>query len=178
MRHGLGITSPPVRVISDQSSGYWKPSVFGLSFPASVPLQPKAPLVAFNGKKVQSVKSAWRKLRTDLQLDDDVQPYGIRHTMARWMRKSGVPAWEVAAQLGHKTPGVTTTEIYAPFDPDYLRASTDAIDAFLQALACELRASPISDFLIGRLDSLKNKGKNGAPKRIRTFALDFPVRDR
>lgn len=122
------------------------------------------------------MKSAWRKLRTDLQLDDDVQPYGIRHTMARWMRKSGVPAWEVAAQLGHKTPGVTTTEIYAPFDPDYLRASTDAIDAFLQALACELRASSISDFLIRRLESLKNKGKNGAPERVKMGTQYYSLR--
>ena len=28
-------------------------------------------------------------------------PYSFRHTAARWMRRSGVPPWEVAAQLGH-----------------------------------------------------------------------------
>ena len=107
---------------------------------------------------VTETKTGLRTLRTKLELDDSVQPYGLRHTMARWLRKSSVPAWEVAAQLGHKTPDVSTTEIYAPFDPAYLFKSTAAIDDFLTRVACQLRANSISDFLI---ESLKVEQKQG-----------------
>ena len=69
----------------------------------------------------------------------------------RWragVRKSSVPAWEVAAQLGHRSPDVSTTEIYAPFDPTYLFKSTAAIDGFRQRVALQLRVGSISEFLI------------------------------
>ena len=48
------------------------------------------------------------------------QPYGTR----------SVPAWEVAAQLGHQMPGLSTTEIYAPYDPAYLANTVATIDEF------------------------------------------------
>ena len=70
-------------------------------------------LVTYKGQPVESVKRAWRLLRTDVGLDTQVNPYSLRHTVARWLRKEGVPAWEVAAQLGHKRLEFTTTEIYA-----------------------------------------------------------------
>jgi len=110
-------------------------------------------IIEFRGAPVQSIRSAWRTLRSSLDLDDAVQPYGLRHTMARWLRKSSVPAWEVAAQLGHKTPDVSTTEIYAPFDPVYLKQSTAAIDAFLTEVALHLRYKTVSSLM---LKSLKN----------------------
>ena len=71
-------------------------------------------------------------MRADL--DAEVNPYSLRHTMARWLRKEGVPAWEVAAQLGHKQREFNTTEIYAPFDPSYLSASVQAVDRFFDQL--------------------------------------------
>jgi len=111
-------------------------------------------VIHFGNVPVKSIRTAWRTVRADLKMDDAVQPYGLRHTMARWLRKSSVPAWEVAAQLGHKMPDVSTTEIYAPFDPSYLFKATAAIDAFLQEVACQLRASSISAFLT---ESLKNQ---------------------
>lgn len=76
-------------------------------------------------------------LRSDLKINAQVQPYSIRHTMARWLRKSSIPAWETAAQLGHKMPDVSTTKIDAPFDPLYLFKATAAIDMFFEAVACE-----------------------------------------
>ena len=105
-------------------------------------------IVEFRDAPVRSICSAWRTLRSTLELDDAVQPYGLRHTMARWLRKSSVPAWEVAAQLGHKTPDVSTTEIYAPFDPVYLKQSTAAIDAFLTEVALHLRYKTISELML------------------------------
>ena len=78
--------------------------------------------------------------------------------MARWLRKSSVPAWEVAAQLGHKSPNVSTTEIYAPFDPSYLFKSTAAIDAFLTEVALHLRYSSISELMLAEIKNIENQG--------------------
>jgi integrase len=55
-------------------------------------------------------------MRQEAGLDERVHPYSIRHTVARRMRQSGVPAWEVAAQLGHKSRDYRTTELYAAFE--------------------------------------------------------------
>ncbi len=108
-------------------------------------------VVQYHGAPVSSIRSGWRTLRAELGMDKEVQPYGIRHTMARWLRKSSVPAWETAAQLGHKMPDVSTTEIYAPFDPSYLFT-------FLEAVACQLRATSISGFLIENIKNQHNQG--------------------
>jgi len=56
---------------------------------------PFGPLVTFRGQPVRKINKAWRALRQAAGLDDTVNPYSIRHTVARWMRQSGVPAWEV-----------------------------------------------------------------------------------
>ena len=108
-------------------------------------------LVHFQESPGVSIRSAWRSLRSSLKLDGAAQPYSLRHTMARWLRKSGVSAWEAAAQLGHKMPDVSTTEIYAPFGPSYLAASSAAIDAFFNAVACQLRANSMADYMTERL---------------------------
>jgi len=91
-------------------------------------------LIHFHGKKISSVKKAWRDTRTSAELDMAVNPYSLRHTMARWLRTQSVPAWEVSAQLGHKQAGMSTTEIYAAYDPAYLSKSVKAIDAFFDQL--------------------------------------------
>lgn len=61
-----------------------------------------------------------------------MNPYSLRHTVARHLRASGVPAWEVSAQLGHKRKDLSITEIYAPFDPSYLSNAVAAIDLYLK----------------------------------------------
>lgn len=98
---------------------------------------PDGPLITFRGKPVTSVRTAWLNLIETCGFDQTVQPYSLRHTMARWLRKQGVSAWDTAAQLGHKSREHRTTEIYAPFAPDYLGDATLAIDAYFD----ELRAS-------------------------------------
>lgn len=92
-----------------------------------------ASVIHYRGQPVQKVKTAWRKLRARCDLDDEVNTYSFRHTIARHLRAEGVPAWEVAAQLGHKIAG--TTDRYAPFSPDYLRNAIEAIDGFLDEVA-------------------------------------------
>ena len=92
---------------------------------------PEGYLVQFRGRPVKQIMTSWRNTRLLAGLDAAVQPYSLRHTMARWLRKSGVSAWEVVAQLGHKQREFSTTEMYAPFDPSYLTTSKTAIDAFM-----------------------------------------------
>ena len=90
--------------------------------------------IAYKGSPVKSVRNAWRKARAAAELGDQVQPYSLRHTVARWLRMSGVPAWQVAAQLGHATAQHSMTERYAPYDPSYLQETTKAIEGYLERL--------------------------------------------
>lgn len=48
--------------------------------------------VSFRGKPCAEIKTAWRNQRNTLGFDARVQPYSLRHTIARHMRASGVPA--------------------------------------------------------------------------------------
>ena len=102
-------------------------------------------VISYRGNAVKNLRTIWRTARVTAGLDDQVNPYSLRHTVARYLRKSSVPAWEVAAQLGHKVRSASTTEIYAPFDPSYLSQSKQAIDALFCDLSCELRVNEISD---------------------------------
>ena len=102
-------------------------------------------LVNVKGKKINAIRSAWRTARARAGFDSNVQPYGLRHTMARWLRAQGVNGWEVAAQLGHKQQGLSTTEIYAPFDPSYLSASVASIDIFFAKLRA--KCAPVDELL-------------------------------
>lgn len=79
-------------------------------------------------KLIKSIKTSWRKLRSDAGLDADVVPYSLRHTVAVALRKAGVPEWECQGFMGHRTAG--TTERYAKFQPDRVSASVKAIDEF------------------------------------------------
>ncbi len=94
----------------------------------------RGPVILYEGKKVAAIRTSWRKARENAGLDGEVQPYSLRHTVARWLRAHSVPVWEVAAQLGHSIQTHTITERYAPYDPAYLKAATAAIDTLLADL--------------------------------------------
>ena len=104
-------------------------------------------VISFRGKPIKKLKTIWKTTRASAGLDDQVNPYSLRHTIARHLRRESVPAWEVAAQLGHKVRGASTTEIYAPFDPTYLSQSKQAIDALFCQLSCEFRVNEIADLI-------------------------------
>jgi integrase len=129
---------------------------------------PSGRLVTFQGRPVKKINKAWRGMRQAAELDEEVNPYSIRHTVARWMRQNGVPAWEVAAQLGHKSRDYRTTELYAAFDPAYLENAVRAIDMLFE----KLRAScaPVDEplFRTVRQQSIEIEWKCGAGDGIRT----------
>jgi len=88
-------------------------------------------VITYKGKPVKAVRTAWRRTRDTVELDKNVNPYSLRHTAARWMRKEGVPAWDVSAQLGHKSREFSMTERYAPYSPDHMQKSVAALDKLL-----------------------------------------------
>jgi integrase len=77
---------------------------------------------------IDSIKTSWRKLRTEADLDTNVVPYTIRHTIATELRSRSVPEWECRGFMGHRSGGVT--ERYAKFQPDHFGAAVKAIDAY------------------------------------------------
>ena len=92
------------------------------------------PVISYNGEAVKSVRTAWRRTRAKVGLDNQVNAYSLRHTAARWMRKEGVSAWDVSAQLGHKSREFSMTERYAPFSPDHMEKSVAALNKLLNAI--------------------------------------------
>jgi hypothetical protein len=96
------------------------------------------------GVRMDSIRTAWREQRAACGFDETVQPYSLRHTMARHMRASSVPAWEVAAQLGHVQPGMAMSEVYAPCDPAYLLKAVESLDLYLKAVLEPPEKRPLS----------------------------------
>jgi hypothetical protein len=88
--------------------------------------------VAWNGRRLKSIKTAWCRLRAHAELDERVTPYSIRHTVARELRRRRVPLEQRQHFLGHLPRGsARTTAIYAPDEPEYLTDAVEAIDGFM-----------------------------------------------
>jgi len=80
------------------------------------------------------VKKTFHRLKTLNGLPDDFSPYSIRHTMAKELRKRGVPPWELQGMLGHKAGEFRTTEVYAKHDPSYMGKARQAIDNIMKEI--------------------------------------------
>ena len=89
-------------------------------------------VITYHGKTIKSVKKTFHRLKKEDGLPDDFSPYSIRHTMAKELRKRGVPPWELQGMLGHKAGGFRTTEIYAKYDPSYMSTARQAIDDIMK----------------------------------------------
>lgn len=99
---------------------------------------PDGPLVQWKGQPIASFKTAFRRMRRDAGLGQDVVAKTIRHTMATYMRTRGVNEAEIQGFLGHRAFS-GKTEIYAKYRPDYLGAARVAVDEYwelMQGSAC------------------------------------------
>lgn len=95
-------------------------------------------VVTYHGDRTHSVKKSFQRI--DVKgLPARVTPYNIRHTMAKELRRRGVPPWEIQGMLGHKMGGYRTTEIYAKYDPTYLSAARTAIDAVMADIDAKMK---------------------------------------
>jgi integrase len=92
---------------------------------------PSGHLVQFRGRPIQSIRTAWQKTIRHAGLPTSISPMTLRRTMARELRRRGVQPWDLAGLMGHITKE-STTEIYAEYDPEYLKQAIQAIDAYLK----------------------------------------------
>lgn len=98
---------------------------------------------------VASVKRAFHEMAVSLKLPPEGESglKVIRRSVATILRDRGVPANELELMLGHRKLD-STSELYAPFDPDYLAGAKRAIEALIDeletlapgALCCTLTA--------------------------------------
>lgn len=112
--------------------------------------------VTYDAAPVNDIKNAWRRLRAkvwpaDFSADpepasraerrarsltcgpegEQVNPYSIRHTMGRYLRRNKVPGDEISLMLGHLPVDENdVTGIYSPHDPDYCTAAVAVIDRY------------------------------------------------
>ncbi len=121
--------------------------------------------IEYHGERIASTKTAWRRLRADAGLGPDVNPYSIRHTVSRELRRRRVPGEQIELMLGHRRPD-RTTQIYAPYDPDYCRDAIRAIERLhadlMKEAARQTRANPAVD-MIARKDGTSQR----KPRRMR-----------
>lgn len=101
-------------------------------------------VIMFRGQKVVHINKGIRAALRRAHMDWEVTACFYSHTVARWLRKEGVPPWETAMQLGHKVTGFSMTERYASWSPDYLEKSSAAIEKLLRA-AIPLDAPPVQN---------------------------------
>jgi integrase len=117
--------------------------------------------VSYEGRPVKSIKNGLRRA-CDRAGVKRCSPYSFRHTAARWMRRSGVTPWEVAAQLGHSVgKEYAVTERYAFYSPDYLSGAVHALDGLVRLIVI----GPVS----GQSDKEVQEGRSssGVEQRIR-----------
>lgn len=97
-------------------------------------------LVTWNGGRIARIRETFGRIAKEAGVD--CTAYDVRHTVATWLRQENVPEWDVAGFMGHRGGGSATTERYAHYRPDYMRASAEAVEKLLRAvLRVSLRVS-------------------------------------
>jgi integrase len=81
--------------------------------------------VEWNGRPVQSVKTAFKTAVRLAKLKGKISPHTLRHTAATWLMQAGVPVWEAAGFLGMSPAMVEQT--YGHHHPAYMRGAATAI---------------------------------------------------
>lgn len=65
--------------------------------------------------------------------------YSFRHKVATVLRLAKVPSEQISAQLGHRRPEDRITASYGSYDPDYLKESAAALEAWINAIVGKKR---------------------------------------
>jgi integrase len=81
--------------------------------------------VEWNGRPVQSVKTAFKTAVRPAKLKGKISPHTLRHTAATWLMQAGVDKWEAAGFLGMSVQMLD--RVYGHHHPDYLRSAARAI---------------------------------------------------
>jgi integrase len=132
---------------------------------------PRQRYVAYGRAPIKSINHAWKLLRKEAGLDERVQPYSIRHGMAREMRKRKVPKEQISLFMGHLPKGSdATTSIYAPYEPDYCSEAVAAIEEVMAEVRKHLTRANIDQPVVdaaalAKTIPSKTKGGVGETKR-------------
>jgi integrase len=84
-------------------------------------------VIEYAGRRVLSVKRAFRAAVDRAGLPKGVSPHVLRHSAAVHMAESSVPMAEIAQFLGHSSESVTY-RVYARFSPDFLRRAAGVLE--------------------------------------------------
>ena len=98
------------------------------------------PVVQWKGKPLSDHRRVYAGLAERAGVA--VTAYGIRKACATWMRREGVPEWDVLGMLGHRAGG-TQTERYAHWRPEYMRAAADSLERLIRAVDPHWLARPL-----------------------------------
>ena len=119
--------------------------------------------------KAASRKKWWRTMRRVLGLDQAIDPYTIRHTVATWMDQKGVPGADLSAIAGHlpshRGIAPTTSRHYLHYDPRNCPKAISALTRLFVSVqrsadqwsADHTRTTPVR----GKPISLAMVGQNG-----------------
>ena len=81
-------------------------------------------VVHYGGEKIVKPHKAFRTIRAEAGLGEDVTPHVLRHTRATWLAQAGVDAGEAAASLGLTQEEYERT--YAHSDPEFQKSAANA----------------------------------------------------
>lgn len=97
--------------------------------------------VMWNGKPVQSVKTAFKRAVELSGLGDDVTPHTLRHTAATWQMQAATPTWEASGFLGMSAE--LLERVYGHHHPDHMGLAVNAMSRAREARRKERQqASP------------------------------------
>jgi integrase len=85
-------------------------------------------VVEYAGRKVASVKRAFKAAVARAGLPKNTSPHILRHSAAVHMVESGVSFAETAQFLGHASE-VMTFRVYGRFSPTHLRRAASALES-------------------------------------------------
>lgn len=85
-------------------------------------------VIEYAGKPVRSIRKALAGVYARAGVEGvDAPAHVLRHTAGAWMAQAGVPMLEISRRLGHASIA-TTEKHYAHLHPDFMQASTKALE--------------------------------------------------
>ena len=90
------------------------------------------PVIQWHGKRLSGHKRLYAGLAERAGVE--VTAYGIRKACATWLRREGVPEWDVLGMLGHRAGG-SQTERYAHWRPEFMRAAAASLERLILAVS-------------------------------------------
>lgn len=88
------------------------------------------PVIQYRGRRQKGFKMTFMRLAERAKVNGTI--YGIRKAASIWLRKEGVPEWDIKGMLGHAIGG--ETERYAHYRPEYMRAAADSMERLLREI--------------------------------------------